>query len=64
MWQRCDYGPPILADAVARFICMKENVVSYGTHNVFFGRVIDISLGEVTDPLLYGNGAYTLVASI
>jgi flavin reductase len=61
-WTETDDGLPLLLDAQASLICELDNTVSYGTHNVFFGRVRDIKLSGDIRPLIYGDGRYCQVA--
>ncbi len=61
-WVTTEDGLPLLGDAQASLICDLDNTVTYGTHNVFFGRVRDIRLSEEIRPLIYGNGRYCQVA--
>lgn len=61
-WMTTEDGLPILSDAQANLICDLDNTVTYGTHNVFFGRVREIRLSEEISPLVYGNGRYCQVA--
>jgi len=51
--------PPVLVDAQAVIICRKENALPYGTHTVFMGRILSISLNGDVDPLIYVDGQYT-----
>lgn len=61
-WITGPSGVPVLADAQASFICHNDISLSYGTHGIFVGRLIDVrSHGEV-DPLVYLDGRYTRIA--
>jgi len=50
---------PILADAQAAIICRKDKELEYGTHTVFTGRIVAISVNGDVDPLIYVDGEYT-----
>jgi flavin reductase (DIM6/NTAB) family NADH-FMN oxidoreductase RutF len=50
---------PILADAQAAIICRKDKELEYGTHTVFTGRIISITVNGEVDPLIYVDGDYT-----
>lgn len=52
-------GIPVLADAQASLVCKNEVSVSYGTHGIFIGRVIEIRHHGDVDPLVYIDGRYT-----
>ncbi len=50
---------PVLIDAQAAIICRKDKELDYGTHTVFMGRIVSISINGDVDPLIYLNGQYT-----
>jgi len=50
---------PVLTDAQAAVICVKDRELGYGTHTVFMGRIISISMNGAVDPLIYVDGQYT-----
>jgi len=50
---------PVLADAQAAIICVKEKKLEYGSHTVFLGRILSISVNGDVDPLIYVDGQYT-----
>ena len=55
-------GVPMLVDAQASFVCHNDISLSYGTHGIFVGRLVDVrSTGDV-DPLVYLDGRYTRIA--
>lgn len=49
---------PYLVDAQANLFCDIDQMVSYGTHTIFIGRVNAIRIGELVSPLLYADGQY------
>jgi len=50
---------PVLVDAQAAIICHKDKALEYGTHTIFMGRIISISVNGDVDPLIYVDGQYT-----
>ena len=52
-------GVPILTDAQARVVCIKEAKFDYGSHTIFVGRVTSIGIHGEVDPLIYVDGRYT-----
>jgi flavin reductase (DIM6/NTAB) family NADH-FMN oxidoreductase RutF len=52
-------GVPILTDAQARIVCVREAKFDYGSHSVFIGRVVSIGMHGEIDPLIYVDGRYT-----
>lgn len=52
-------GVPVLASAQASIICKNELNVSYGSHGIFIGRVLDVHQYGDVDPLVYIDGRYT-----
>jgi len=57
-WVRDRSGIPYLDGAQANIFCAMESCVPMGTHNVIFGRVLEVLTRVDIDPLLYGAGAY------
>jgi flavin reductase (DIM6/NTAB) family NADH-FMN oxidoreductase RutF len=57
-WDTCA-AAPILVDAQAAIICRKDKALEYGTHTIFTGRIISISMNGDVDPLIYVDGQYT-----
>ena len=52
-------GVPVLADAQAAIICRKDTELEYGSHTVFMGPILSISMNGEVDPLIYVDGQYT-----
>jgi len=50
---------PVLVDAQAAIICRKDKEFQYGSHTVFMGPIISISVNGDVDPLIYVDGRYT-----
>lgn len=57
-WRRSEEGIPYLNDAQACLFCTLDRLVTFGTHNVFFGSVGDIRLSGDVSPLIYLDGHY------
>lgn len=57
--QRYD-GTPYLVDAQACFFCRQDGRLPYGTHEIFLGRVVEVTNHGMVDPLVYVNGRYAL----
>ena len=52
-------GVPVLLDAQARIVCVKEVRFDYGSHTIFVGRVAAVGIHGAVDPLIYVDGQYT-----
>lgn len=50
---------PVLVDAQAAIICRTDKSLEYGTHTVFMGRILSITMNGEVDPLIYVDGQYT-----
>ncbi|TGS90060.1 flavin reductase, partial [Mesorhizobium sp. M8A.F.Ca.ET.213.01.1.1] len=57
-WQTLPSGMPALLDAIVSFDCEIGAVNKVGTHNVMFGRVVDIRHGSDEAALLYVGRNY------
>ena len=57
-WLDLPSGNQALADAIVSFDCVTETVNKVGTHNVLFGRVVDIRHGSEEAALLYVGRNY------
>jgi len=63
-WSTLATGAPILADCAPAFDCRISEVVSVGTHDVLFCRVVALQRSLCTDNLIYFGRAYhTIEAS-
>lgn len=49
---------PYLADSQVSFVCRADRNLTYGTHGLFIGEVVEIHSSGVIDPLIYVDGAY------
>jgi flavin reductase (DIM6/NTAB) family NADH-FMN oxidoreductase RutF len=54
-------GAPVLADAMATFVCAREAAHDGGDHRIFIGRVLRLSSDPAQDPLLFFQGRYRSV---
>jgi flavin reductase (DIM6/NTAB) family NADH-FMN oxidoreductase RutF len=61
-WRADAEGTPYLADAQANLFCRKEQEISYGSHTIFIGRVLQALTREDISPLLYRDGRYGAAA--
>jgi flavin reductase (DIM6/NTAB) family NADH-FMN oxidoreductase RutF len=57
-WRLGRDGVPYLEGAQSNIFCELAASVSMGTHDVIFGRVVEVGTRIDSDPLLYGGGAY------
>jgi len=49
---------PVLIDAQAAIVCIKDRTLEYGTHTMFVGRVLSLATTGEVDPLIYVDGQY------
>ena len=61
-WREDSPGAPWLADAQASIFCDNVDRLSFGTHQLFVGRVIRAAFAPQTAPLLYADGRYAALA--
>jgi flavin reductase (DIM6/NTAB) family NADH-FMN oxidoreductase RutF len=61
-WRKDAEGMPYLANAQANLFCRKEQEITYGSHTIFIGRVMQAMTREDISPLLYRDGRYGAVA--
>ena len=62
-WAGDGAGTPYLRDAQARFFCEVDGGFSYGTHDVFVGRVTGANVAGSVNPLVYVDGTYVTLES-
>lgn len=55
-WRPSSQGAPVLNGALASLVCIVEASLDYGSHTLFIGRVHEVSVSEVIDPLLWVDG--------
>lgn len=63
-WRAGPGGQPMLSDAVAAFECQLEASHTYGTHEIFIGKVRHVGRGTGEHPLIYLNGRYWAPSSL
>lgn len=56
-WARGALGLPYLKSAQASLFCVEDGALSYGTHTVFIGRVLDVLAANPGSPFVWHNGA-------
>lgn len=61
-WVQDETGVPYLKNAQASVICVQDQRIPYGTHDIFIGQVRKVALSEDIDPLIYANNAYKRIA--
>lgn len=58
-WRTLTTGAPSLAGAPASFDCVVRREIPFGTHTIFLGEIVDLSMEEMdVDPLLYHEGGF------
>lgn len=57
-WTEGPFILPVLSGAQANLICQTDKFIHYGTHTIFIGRVLGVSINGQYNPLVYGNGTY------
>jgi flavin reductase (DIM6/NTAB) family NADH-FMN oxidoreductase RutF len=57
-WDVSGHGNPILLDSLATIECSVLRRVDEGTHSVFIGAVLDATIRNACDPLLYVEGGF------
>ena len=58
-WTQGPYGAPLVAGAVAAMECQIENVTPVGDHAFVLARVLGLSTGGLTDPLVFQNHGFS-----
>lgn len=57
-WQQGANGLPSLVEAQANLSCVIDAMLAYGTHSIIVARVLDVTLSDGIDPLIYQDGKY------
>lgn len=57
-WSDSASGAPVFAAAQSSIVCRRSQFTAYGTHDLLFGEVVGVQVGEETVPLLYLNRTY------
>lgn len=58
-WETSPHGPPMLAGALANFVCRLTDLRPYSTHTLMVGEVMTLRQAEFGLPLLYWRRAYS-----
>jgi len=58
VWSTLETGAPVLADCAVAFDCQIANVITVGTHDVLFCRVVALQRFGQTENLIYLGRAY------
>ena len=58
-WTQGAYGAPLVTGAVAAMECQIENVTPIGDHAFVLARVLGLSIGTHTDPLVFQNHGFS-----
>jgi flavin reductase len=63
-WETLKTGSPVLEEALVAFDCEVIHQMAYHTHTIFFGKIVDVKLGEdEVEPLIYLDRTFHLGAS-
>lgn len=57
-WHQDEHQVPYLVDAQAVVLCTQDRHLTYGTHEIFIGKVRAVHLSRAIDPLVYADGGY------
>lgn len=57
-WRTCARGLPLLNDAVTSFCCEVAERVEAGSHTIFIGHIVGITLSEDAAPLVYERSRF------
>lgn len=58
-WTKGTYGAPLVAGSVASMECRVETVSRLGDHDFVLARVLGLTTGIVTDPLVFHNHEFS-----
>jgi flavin reductase len=61
-WRNDELGPPYLSDALASFVCERQQLIAFATHTICIGSVRQIRFRDDIDPLVYLDGSFVRVA--
>ncbi len=57
-WQAGSNGAPVIAGALATFLCRAEATYEGGDHLILVSRVVEVLAGETLEPLVFHGGRY------
>ena len=63
-WVKSDLDVPVLVGAQANIICVNETSMTYGTHCIFVGRVVEVRSHGDVEPLVYVDGRYSAMPAL
>src|SRR5262245_37852991 len=63
-WSTLSTGAPVLKGCPVSFDCRLVTKVAAGTHTIYIGEIIDITLDGEAKPLLYADGAFMHVDAL
>jgi flavin reductase (DIM6/NTAB) family NADH-FMN oxidoreductase RutF len=62
-WDTLTTGAPVLKNAIASLDCEVAQELTFDTHTIFIGRVMDCRFREDIEPLLYFRGEFWFLQS-
>jgi flavin reductase (DIM6/NTAB) family NADH-FMN oxidoreductase RutF len=60
-WGTLTTGAPVLADCLANFDCRLQQEVESGTHSIFIGEIVAISVHGGKEPLAFLDGQFLAI---
>jgi flavin reductase (DIM6/NTAB) family NADH-FMN oxidoreductase RutF len=63
-WSTLATGAPVLAGCIANFDCELRQEVEAGTHSVFIGEVVALSVNRGRHPLAYVDGQFLPIQTV
>ena len=57
-WSRLSTGAPVLKGCPVSFDCRLVSKVSAGTHTIYIGEIVDLTLDPAAHALLYCDGNF------
>lgn len=60
-WEETEAGVPYLKTSQASIICKNDAQLTYGTHTIFIGCVMQVFSTSEVNPLVYADGNYTFL---
>jgi flavin reductase (DIM6/NTAB) family NADH-FMN oxidoreductase RutF len=61
-WTALSTGAPVLADAIAAFDCLTEEIIERHSHAIVLGAVVSLSEGPDESALAHRRGGYSALA--
>ncbi len=63
-WSTLTTGAPVLKGCPVSFDCRLVTRLSAGTHTIYIGEIVDLTLDSEATPLLYADGAFVHVDAL